>query len=252
MTSVTFIGVVLAFAVGFGVSFTYWHRMRSTNRTNATLRMEIAALQLRQKESDDALSLLRHHQTELDDDLKYLNQCLLAKPAGVGDESNASLMTYLQALHSKLAEQILQLEQAPSKSAPAVLETENEIKLALTDSKKERFTGFRDSLVGANAEINSIVRNLKEDLNLLQNFLGRLQSRRMDFAMGTLELEAISKVITSLDNERSKALSEEWHIRRKKEERKRGREYIKKWSKSRKGSGRRKYLTLSVVVRRVN
>jgi hypothetical protein len=222
----------LAFAVGFGVSFIYWRRMRSTNRTNATLRMEIAALQLRQKESDDALSLLRHHQTELDDDLKYLNQCLLAKPAGVGDESNASLMTYLQALHSKLAEQILELEQAPSKSATAVW--------------------FHDSLVGANAEINSIVRNLKEDLNLLKNFLGRLQSRRMDFAMGTLELEAISKVITSLDNERSKALSEEWHIGRKKEERKRGREYIKKLSKSRKGSGRRKYLTLSVVVRRVN
>lgn len=190
MTSeLSLIGLALG-VLGLGVAIIFWRRLIAAQRAQEILQ--------------EKFNLLR--------------DCLHAKVEGIGAESNTTLATYFIALKLEISEQIKQLEQAQINSATPYVVTAEETEYTRLIDRKERFISYRDALLNANVQIEVMVRHLKDDHVLIENLLERLNSRRLDPAMGNLELEAIEEVMNHLRREAVDDLFGELKVGRRKGE----------------------------------
>lgn len=186
---ISLIGFALAI-LSLSAAFVCWHRLVAAQRAR------------------DALQ----------DKVNLLIECLQARIDGIGAESNTRLATYFSALKFEISEQITLLEMAQINSATPYVVAAQETEYTRLIERKERFIGYRDTLLNANVQIDVMVRYLKDDYALIENLLDRLNSRRLDSAMGNLELETIEGVINNLRREAVDDLIGELKGRKKKAE----------------------------------
>jgi hypothetical protein len=143
----------------------------------------------------------RRTRRALQDRVKSLNGCLRAKPDGIGAESREALSNYFIALNAEIEKHIQQFDGVHTTSSSSFVLASEEAKRTRLVDRKDRFIRYCEALLEANVRIDMIVRTLRADRVLVEQLLERLSSRQWDFAMGTLELEAIDNVIKDLGRE---------------------------------------------------
>lgn len=189
IAEISLIGFALAI-LGLGAAFVCWRRLMAAQRVRERLQEKV----------------------------NLLSECLHARAEGIGTESNTTLATYFGALKFEVSEQIKQLELAQINSATSYVVAAEETEYTRLIDRKGRFIGYRDALLNANVQIDVIVRYLKEDHVFIENLLDRLNSRRLDSAMGNLELETIERVISHLRREAADDLIGELKMGKRKAE----------------------------------
>jgi hypothetical protein len=133
--------------------------------------------------------------------VQLLTACLDSRVGILGGESKVALTRYIGTLKSEITNQLDQLSEVYVKSASYFAASSQEYEQARVVQRKDRFAGYVDALLKANVRLEEIVGRLADDQLFLEAFLSRINSGRLDPAMGALELEQIEEVIAKVDEE---------------------------------------------------